>query len=98
MCNRKVLLELNKQQAVDLSRLIEGLHSNFAMLNKEKRFFSFRRMLVAEGKSFIMKQQTLRLALSFKCSVINFIRIEFRSMISVKLFWFPMGETILKLG
>ena len=53
-------------------------------------------MLTASCDHFQLKQLTLHLTLLVECSVLNFIRTEFRFIVVVKFNWLSRGETALK--
>ena len=80
--------------------------SKFATLKQRKGFFLKTKTWLeflfccAENaddvRAFAIKKRTLHLTLLVECSVLNFIRTEFRFIVVVKFNWLSRGETALK--
>ena len=79
-----------------MTSLISASSQNLRRINKEKLFSAVLKLLTTGCDHFQLKQLTLHLTLLVECSVLNFIRTEFRFIVVVKFNWLSGGETALE--
>ena len=81
-------------QRYDFTTICE--QSKFATHKQRKAVFCCAEIADDGLRAFAIKKRTLHLTLLVECSVLNYIRTEFRFMVVVNSNWLSRGETALK--